>query len=187
MIDLTVYSLGDPGTFDITDKNDPMYYVARLNHELSKNLYNLNTASAKLQQNTTADYGTLETTIDTYLGNVDTWLGSAVAAQAAGSEVPALPTFPDIFDSLALAAGIPPVLWFVAKLGIQIGMSYLKKRFDSGTDMGELAAAFREAWIGKNGEDETYPYLLLMAQRRLEILLNRTGDLESVYYDEPTE
>lgn len=95
MREVTAYSLGNPGTFDITDKNDPLYYIARFNHEMSVNLYNL---------------------------------------QQAGWE------------------------------------------FRQGTDLDGL--------IGNNGTSD-YPLLAAIGDRKTEILINQTGDLESAFFEEP--
>jgi hypothetical protein len=99
-VEVSLYSLGDPGTFDITDKDDPMYYVARFNHEMSVNFYNLQQAGWEFRQSSDKEL-------------VDT-----------------------LFDGL----------------------------------------------IGINGSAQEYPYLALLGSIVIEVLLNQTGDLQSLFF-----
>ena len=92
MLEETVYSLGNPGTFDITDKTDPQYYIARFSHEMSVNFYNLNQAGFAWRQGTQADFGSIETSFDSLMSDVETWFDSAVSASMDDETIPSLPT-----------------------------------------------------------------------------------------------
>jgi hypothetical protein len=100
MVAVDLYSLGNPGTFDLTDKDDPMYYVARFNHEMSVNFYNLQTAGWEFRQ----------------------------------------------------------------------------------SDEKEIVETLFEGLIGVNGAEENYPYLALLGSIVVEVLLNQTGDLQSLFF-----
>jgi hypothetical protein len=96
MLSQTVYSLGDPGTFDITDKTDPQYYIARFSHEMSENFYNLQTAGFDFNQMEATDYAAFENAYDTYRALIVTWFTTAIGESNDGDPITAVPALPDI-------------------------------------------------------------------------------------------
>ncbi|GAH10563.1 unnamed protein product, partial [marine sediment metagenome] len=58
---------GDPGSFDITDKDNPLYYIARYCHECSDNLYHLSDEGFMWEQTLAADVTTHESSWNTYI------------------------------------------------------------------------------------------------------------------------
>lgn len=181
MLESTVYSLGNPGTFDITDKDDPMYYISRFSHEMSKNFYDLQQDGFVWRQSENSDYSALITSFDTYAGSLETWFTTAVAASGNELPIPAPPSVPALPGS-----SLPQILiGILMRIGIRVLVDWLRKKLDSGTDAKELTAVLRKALIGENGESEEFPLIELLAKVPLEILLTKRGDFEDLSFAAP--
>lgn len=175
-------SLGDPGTFDLTDKSDPLYYMARFAHEQSKNLYALNQAGFSWREDETVDYSTLEADLVTYIANMNTWYDVAVLESNSGLPIttpPALPALP----SLPLPGVLPTI---IARIAIQLLVYWLKKKLDPDSRGGELAELFRKAFIGNNGEDD-FSLIELLGNVPLEIIISRIGEYQDFLYSDKPE
>ncbi len=178
MLSQTVYSLGDPGTFDITDKDDPQYYIARFSHEMSENFYNLQTAGFDFNQMENSDYTAFENAYDTYLTTLATWFDTAVQDSMDGDPIAAVPTIPDI-TTLVPWLGENPWVTFLLKVALDMGVRWLRKKLDSGTDAKELTQVLRQALIGEIDSTE-YPLLELLANIPIEIILSRAGEINDL-------
>lgn len=178
MLSQTVYSLGDPGTFDITDKDNPQYYVARLSHELSENLYNLQDAGFDFNQMVAADYSAFEDAYDTYMGLLATWFDTAVQDSMDGDPIAAVPTIPDI-TAIVPWLGANPWLTFLVKVALDMGIRWLRKKLDSDTDAKEITQVLRQALIGEIDSTE-YPLIELLANKAVEIFITRAGDFQDI-------
>lgn len=176
MLAETIYSLGNPGTFDITDKDDPMYYVARLAHEISVDRYNLNDAGFEYRQDELSDFTSIASDWDTWVIAIQGWLDAAVIAQEAGTTVPAIPTIPSIPSDPVSAIAIQ-LLFRIAGALIT---SWLKKRFEGGTDTGELVHLLGKALLDGDGESLLY----LLHAVPLEIIFNRQGEYQDFLYSD---
>lgn len=177
MLESTVHSEGNPGTFDITDKNDPQYYIARFSHEMSVNFYNLETAGFVWRQSENSDFSSLITSFDTYAGLLETWFTTAVAASGNDLPIPAPPSVPALPGS-----SLPQILiGILLRIGIRVLVDWLRKKLDSGTDAKELTAVLRKAFIGEIDSTE-YPLIELLADVPLEIILNKFGDFQDIVF-----
>lgn len=188
MLKSTVYSLGSPGTFDITDKDDPMYYVARFAHEQSQNLYNLQQAGFEWRQGTQTDFGSIETEFDTFLTAVAAWFETAVAASMAGSSIPALPTMPNLHPTYEASDGGVSVWWLVIKFLLWYVLLRFRKSLEDDTDTEEIVNILRRIFMRKNEAEEEYSLVELLANQPLEIILSKVSDFQDlVYSDRPIE
>jgi len=178
MLDILVESLGDPGTFDLTDKDNPMYYIARYSHEQSLNLYNLSVAEFRFIQHADSDFEAVEEGFDTYAGQIKDWF----AAKDSKAELPAIP------DITALLPFLGPAGWitFFIKLAIDIGMEWINNRIGLGegssgieADLTELIAVLKQAFVGEIGESE-FPLIELLANKSIEIILSRASDFQEI-------
>lgn len=175
MLESTVNSLGDPGTFDITDKNDPQYYIARFSHEMSANFYDLAQSGFVWRQSENSDYSALVTSFDTYAGLLETWFTTAVAASGNDLPIPAPPSVPALPGS-----SLPQILiGILMRIGIRVLVDWLRKKLDSGTDAKELTAVLRKALIGEIDSEE-YPLVELLANKTVEIIITRAGDFQDI-------
>ncbi len=174
MLESTVYSLGDPGAFNPTDKDDPMYYVARFSHEMSRNFYDLQQDGFVWRQSENSDYSSLITSFDTYAGSLETWFTTAVAASGNELPIPAPPSVPALPGS-----SLPQILMgILMRIGIRVLVDWLRKKLDSGTDAKELTALLRQALIGVNGESEEFPLLELLSSIPIEIIISKWGEYQ---------
>jgi hypothetical protein len=179
MLTEPIYSLGNPGTFDITDKDDPLYYIARIAHEQSVDRYNLNDEGFEYRQDEGTDFSTVATAWDTYLSSLDTWYTSAVAASNAGSSIPAVPTLPTLpTDPLTNI-----VLQIVFRVAVQIGITWLKKKLDPNTEAKELSAILKKAFLDGDGESLLY----VIQNTPLEIVISRHGEYQDFFYSDRPE
>lgn len=176
MLRETVYSLGSPGTFDITDKDDPQYYIARAAHEQSQNFYNLQTAGFDFIQMENSDYSSFEDAYDTYMTTLATWFDTAVQDSMDGDPIAAVPAIPDITTIVPWVGG-NPWLTFLVRVIIHIGVLWLRKKLDSNTDAKEITQVLRQALIGKIDSTE-YPLIELLANTSIEILISRWGEFQ---------
>lgn len=174
-----VYSLGNPGTFDITDKDDPMYYVARYAHEQSVNLYNLNQEDFEFRQDEMTDYTAIKTQWSTFESAMNTWFVDAVAASNAGNSVPAIPTLPTLPTD--------PVTGIIVQILFRVVCSvlgnWLKKILDPDTSAKEMTALLKKALL--DGEGESLMYLL--GNTPFELIVSRTGEYEDFLYSDKPE
>jgi len=178
MLRITVDSLGDPGTFDLTDKDDPQYYIARASHEISLNFYNLETAGFDFIQHEDADFDAVEEGLDSYAGQVKSWF----AAKDSKAELPAIPDITTLLPFLGPAGWIT----FFIKLAIDIAMEWVNNRIGLGegssgieADLTELIAVIRQAFVGEIGESE-FPLIELLANKSIEIILSRASDFQEI-------
>ena len=178
MLNTTVYSLGDPGTFDIVDKDDPQYYIARLSHEMSENLYNLQTAGFDFKQMENTDYASFEDAWDTYRTNVAAWFDTAVQDSMDGDPIAGVPAIPDI-TAIIPWLGSNPWVTFLVRVVIDVGIRWLRKKLDSGTDAKEITQVLRQAFIGKIDSTE-YPLMELLANVPIQVLISQWGQLQDV-------
>lgn len=184
MLSQTIYSLGDPGTFDITDKDNPAYYIARFSHEMSENFYNLQTAGFDFNQMETTDYAAFEDAYDTYMGLLATWFDTAVQDSMDGDPIAAVPTIPDI-TAIVPWLGANPWVTFLLKVALDMGLRWLRKKLDSGTDAKEITQVLRQALIGEIGGDE-FPLLELVANKAIQIILSRDGEFQDLTFSNPS-
>ena len=101
MIGISIQSLGDPGTFDLSDKDDPLYYTARAAHEVSLNLYQMSVAGMLWEQPETTDILSWRSSMATWFQDLEDWLDTAVESQDTGDSVPALSSFPELDSNFA--------------------------------------------------------------------------------------
>lgn len=194
MKSFTPYSLGAPSAFNVSPTADN-YNQERLAYELSYTLYSMSDVSYDFSQEESSDVSTVLATADTFVSDVGDWLTSAVAAQVAGTSVPAIPGIG------ALVAGLSPqsIMIFVAQIVIRFVLAWLAKKFDGSTETGELAALFEKGFFVEEGGErvsilerallsEQVPgsflsNLWLLANQPVEIMLNRTGEIESISFN----
>lgn len=175
MLEYTVYSLGDPGTFDLT-VGDPMYWTERLSFETTKMLYDMNALGFKLRQPVDSDYVDIEGTLTTYITTFYNWADSAVDASNAGLPIPtspALPTLPN-FMSVELIA-------LLVKVIIRIVTRWVEKKLEHGTEASEIAQVLKQGLIGIAGETE-YSFIELLQNTPLEIRVTLKGESEDITY-----
>lgn len=178
MLSEAVYSLGNPGTFDVTDKTDPMYYVARYSHELSVNLYNLQQEGFQWRQEEDTEYDSLTTALDTYGADIADWFTSAVAASNDGLPIPAPPSIP------ALPGGPLPsiIISLLVRIVVRILVDWLRKKLDPNTEAKEIAQMLKKIFL--DADEESLMYLL--QSQPLEIMFSKYGDYQDfLYADQP--
>lgn len=178
MLSQEIYSLGDPGTFDITDKDNPQYYIARFNHEMSENLYNLQQAGFDFNQMEATDYASFEDAYDTYMTTLATWFDTAVQDSMDGDPIAAVPAIPDITTIIPWVGG-NPWLTFLVRVIIHIGVLWLRKKLDSGTDAKEITQVLRQAFIGEIDSTE-FPLIELLSNIPIEIIINKYSDYQDI-------
>ena len=178
MKETNVVSLGDPGTFDITDKTDPMYYIARYAHEQSMNLRALEVGAFRWEQDEDSDITAIQTDLDAYAVLLDTWFFDAVAASEGGLPIPAPPTVPALPGKTIGQI----LLSLFIRIAIRIIINWLKKKLDSGTEAGEIAQVLKKGLIGVAGGTE-YSFIELLQNTPLEIIINRKDDYQDITYE----
>jgi hypothetical protein len=178
MLSQTVYSLGNPGTLDITDKNDPQYYIARFSHEMSQNYYNLQQAGFAFYQMETSDYSAFEDAFDTYRTTLATWFDTAVTECEAGDPISAVPAIPDI-TTIVPWLGANPWVTFLVRVAIDVAIRWLRQKLDPDTDSLEIARVLRQALIGESGGDE-FSLIELLANVPIEVLISKFGEIQNI-------
>jgi len=181
MIYVNVQSLGNPGSFDITDKDDPLYYIARAAHEESMQYYALQTTGFEYRQEEVSDVTTIQASLETYLSSFAAWLEDAVEAQAEGEEIDPLPTLPAIPGLPYLQLILPIIL----RIGGRLLEIWLRKKLDGTTDTSELVGVLRKALLHNPGEATEFPILEILAEEKTEIVINSTGSIEDMYWSNP--
>lgn len=179
MLEETIYSLGAPGTFDITDKTDPLYYIARFSHEMSQNFYNLQTEGFVWRQDESSDIASIISDFDTYATSLESWFTSAVAASNDDLPIPAPPSVPALPGSPLL--GI--ILSVLVRILIRIFVDWLRKKLDPATEALEIARVLKKALL-KQGPTEEYSLVELLANTPLEIILSRIGEYQDYLYSD---
>lgn len=178
MLEASVQSLGSPGSFDITDKDDPLYYIARASHEESLQYYAMQQQGFKYRQEETSDITTIQSSLEGYLTSFASWLDGAVASQEAGTEIAALPAIPSL-PGLPMLNLILPIL---IRVGIRILEIYLRKRLDPDTDTQELVTVLRKALMHNPGESNEFPILDLLANQPIELMVNTQNEQYDVAF-----
>jgi hypothetical protein len=182
MKETPVLSLGAPGSFLLTDKTDPLYYIARLSHEQSMNLYAMETAGFRLEQDEDTDVTGMQTILNTWFSDLDTWMLNAATASDAGLPVPAPPAPPTLPGKTI--EGI--LLTLFIKLVVRLVVSWLEKKLNPDKQAGEIAQILKDALIASNGTGE-YPILTQLANTPLEIILSKSGDYVDFFYSDRPE
>jgi len=178
-----VQTLGSPGTFDITDKDNPLYYIARYCHECSMNLYELNADGFQFEQLTVSEVQAWHNTMATYVGSVATWLTSAIAASEAGTAIPAKPYQTASFfmgDSTAVQNQL-------IKVCIDLCLEWIRAKLDGNTDATEIAQVLKRAFLGEDGEGDEYALIEQMANTPLEIVVSKADGFEDISYADRPE
>ena len=175
MLEYTVHSIGDPGSFDLS-KGDPMYWTERLSFETTKMLYDMNALGFKLRQAEDSDYVSIEGTLTTYITTFYNWADSAVDASSAGDPIPtspALPTLPNFMSGELIA--------LLFKVAIRIIMRWIEKKLESGTEASEIAQVLKKGLIGTIDSTE-YSFIELLQNTPLEIRVSLKGEHEDITY-----
>lgn len=157
---ITVYSLGDPGTYAY-DSDNPTKWTERLSFEVSKMLYDMNQESMSISQPEYSDVSGVESAIDTWLSDFTTWFEGATSEGERG--VPAenppsdLSSLASIISALvACSGGLPAVvISIVIRIGINLISRFLENWLIPETgDVEELTDAFKKAFLQTVGEEE---------------------------------
>jgi hypothetical protein len=183
MLSQEVYSLGNPGTFDITDKDDPQYYIARFSHEMSVNFYNLQQDGFNFNQMEDSDYSSLETVFNTYASTLATWFDTAVQDAMDGDPIAAVPTAPNLTTTIPWL-GSNPWVSLLLRAGLDIVIRWLRKTLDSDTDAEEITRILRQALIGESGGDE-FPLIEILANQAIQIVMSRSGEYQDIIFTNP--
>lgn len=178
-----VISLGAPGTFDITDKDNPLYYIARYCHECSLNLKELDDEGFKWLQFTTTDWSDVENDYLTMATSYETWITSAIAASEAGTSIPALPTNLNL-TNLVYPESLPVV---AINLLIRVFLIWLRGKLDSDTDATEIAQVLKRAFLDEDGEGEEYAIMTQLANTPMEIVISKEDTFQDVTYADRPE
>lgn len=184
---VTVQTTGDIGSFDLTDKSDPLYYIAHFSHTMAKNFYQLNQNSFEWRQNTQTDMNGIETLLDTWMGNIATWFDTAVEDSMEGDPIASIPSPPDFHTTYeATDAGVS-VWWLIIKFCLWYVLLRLRKSLEGGTDVTEVANILRKALLSTNESEEEYSNLILLAQQAVRIIISQSGDMQDfLYTSEPS-
>lgn len=169
-----ISSLGNPNSFDLIDKTNPLYYIARYSHEMSMNLYALSQASFQWEQGEVADYATEMAAWDVYSTSLEIWFTDAVAASDGGLPIPAPPSLPAL-PGISLPSLIINI---VLRVGIKILINWLRKKLDPTNPAGEISQILERALLTGGGE----PLISLLAAVPLEIIVNHAGAFEDFLY-----
>lgn len=179
MLEIAIPTLGNPGSLDITDKSDPLYYVARVSHEQSQILYNLNQAGFKFKQMEDSDVSSFQASVDSYLTAVAAWYVTAVQESNDGDPISSAPTVP----ALPNVGGVPGVfVSILLKIAVHLALKWLEKKLDPNTEAKEIAQILKQALIG-TGTGGEYPILDALANVPLEIIINRKDDYQDITYE----
>ena len=182
MLETTVYSLGNPGSFDITDKTNPLYYIARFSHEQSKILYDLNQLGFVFRQSEDTDIQDIKDDFALYASSLETWMTTAVAASNDGLPIPAPPTLPTLPGN-PLPGIIISILF---KIAIRIFVDWLRKKLDPNTEAKEIAQVLKAALIGNTGGDD-FPLIEMLGNTPLEIIFSKLNEYQDFLYSDRPE
>lgn len=121
------------------------YWTELLSYTLLENITALKTAGFAFEQAEDTDFSTMETDFDTYLGTLNTWLETSVGVASAGvGTIDAVPAIIPIAGGVLAKIAGNPLLVFVAKLAINVGLKLLEKKLNPATDMDEMSKILRE-------------------------------------------
>jgi len=121
------------------------YWTELLSFTLLENITALKTAGFTFEQPVDGDFVAMETDFDTYLGTLNTWLDTSVGVASSGvGTIAAVPAIIPIAGGILAKIAGNPLLLFIAKLAINIGLKLLEKKLNPATDMGELSKIMRE-------------------------------------------
>jgi hypothetical protein len=199
MKEISIFTLGDPGTFSLTP-SDPMYYTERLSYELSKMLYLMNDEGFSLSQGEESDLDSAETALATWKSDFSTWYDAATSegtrAILFGPDgkkirrnrgVPAVspPSFPVLSTIMggltAIVGGVPAMLTGIAVQVISdLIVNWIKNAVipDTG-DTEEIADILTDALLNSEGDS----WLEILHQRPIEIMINKRNSIESVSFN----
>jgi len=178
-----VQTLGSPGSFDITDKDNPLYYIARYCHECSMNLYELNADGFRFEQLEKSEVEIKLQQYSTWRTSLITWFTTAVAASEAGTAIPSLPSTP----SFMYIPGGSGLLEYTLNQFIRVAFEWLKKKLDSDTDATEIAQVLKRAFLGEDGSGDEYALIEQMANTPLEIVVSKADGFEDISYADRPE
>lgn len=184
---VTVQTTGDIGTFDLTDKDDPLYYIAHFSHTMAKNFYQMNQAGMEWRQNTQADMNGIETLLDTWMGNIATWFDTAVEDSMEGDPIASIPTPPDFHTTYEASDAGVSVWWLVIKFLLWYVLIKLRKSLEGSNDTTEVANILRQALLRQNEGGEWYSVVELLAAQALHIVLNNDRDYADFLYESGPE
>jgi len=173
-----VQTLGNPGTFDITDKDNPLYYIARYSHECSLNLYHLNAQGFQFEQPTSTEAYTTRAQYDSWLTAVTSWLSTAVTASEDGDPIPAVPNF----AGLPVPVGPEGYLVLLLQMALELFLTWIRQKLDSDTDTSEIAQVLERCFLGKDALGDEYQIIQQLANTPLEILIGDGANFEDIVY-----
>lgn len=175
MKDISVYSLGDPGVFDLS-KGADMYWTERLSYEFTKMLYDMNTEGFEIRQEEPVDFTDITTDFNDYADDLETWFTTAVAASNAGDVIPAPPSIPALPGST-----LPGILISIfLRVFTRIIIDWLRKKLDPDTQALEIAAILKKALLLPDPANGEIAILELLSRIPIEITISEHGDFEDV-------
>jgi hypothetical protein len=183
MIGVGIQTLGEPGTFDLTDKDDPLYYTARAAHEVSLNLYHMANAGMLWEQAQTTDITSWRSAMSLWFADLETWLDAAVESQDTGDPVPPLTAFPQLEANFARGFPFVEILYHVLRYIIVL----LVKRYEKGTEVNEIANVLKKAMLDEDLSGNLNPILERLGNTPLEIILSEVGDYQDFLYSDRPE
>lgn len=198
MKEISIFTLGDPGTFSLTP-SDPMYHTERLSHELSKMLYLMNVEGFSLSQAEESDLDSAETALSTWKSDLSTWFSAATSegtrSVILGPDgkrirkrgVPAVsePSFPILSTILGgltgVIGGVPAIMSGIA---IQIISDLIVQFIKNATipetgDTEELCDILNDFCFTPEGDS----WLEIIKQAPIEIKLNSTREIDAVSFN----
>lgn len=178
-----IYSHGDPGTFDITDKDNPLYYIARYCHECSEDRYELNADGFVYEQYTQDELVTYANSLDTALATVATWMKDAVDDSEAGTAIEATPWIAapkHLGDGTGFTA-----IWI--RFLVRVALAWIRQKLDSDTDSTEIAQVLKRAFLDEDGAGDEYALIKQMANTPLEIVVSKADGFEDISYADRPE
>jgi hypothetical protein len=177
---VTVTSLGDPGSFTLTDKTDPLYYIARYSHEQSMNLYLLQSNSFAWEQDEDSDISAIQTAWETYLPTFEAWAESAIAASSSGSSIPDIPSLP-----LIPATTVEGILIQLAlKYGLALLAKWLEAKLIGDTEGSEVAQILRRAMLKNAGTPQEFSIFEQLSNVPLELIFSSLGEYKDMFYSD---
>lgn len=198
MKEVTIYSLGDPGTFVPLSTGDPTYYTERVAFEISKFLYQLNQEGISIAQPETDDLDSISTQFTSFSTLLETWLASATSEGTRGVPAvsrPSLSWLATIVTALAgVSGGIPAtVIAVVVNVGVELILKLLEHAIIPETgDIEELCDIARSAFLYGSDESILKKALLdpdngdyiakldAVLSRSIEVWIGNDGGIENI-------
>lgn len=172
---ISVYSLGNPGTFDLIPGDD-MYWTERLSYEFSKMLYDMQTQGFDVRQEEATDYDTLESDLDTFSDSFATWAESAFEASTDGLPIPSPPSVPALPGGPLGGMLISIFLRIIIKLLVR----WIEKMLIPDTEGSEIAQILKKGLIDQNASGEDYSILWNLARQAIHIILTKESIINDV-------